>query len=151
MVDWADDGEPARSWRRANGCLWCDPSSTLSDESDVTSQFLLRGNARRLIFIFANQLVQIWSKNEQALAALRTARRKMHRARSYLNRANCNRLLGQAYLDRATRIQGRVLAQLRRDQRAGWDTVDRLDKLLDAWACKQTRFSSVHLARGTAP
>jgi hypothetical protein len=57
-------------------------------------------------------------------------------------------LLGQTFLDRATRIQGRLHAQLRHNQRIAWDIRDKLDKWLDARSSGATRSRSVRLASG---
>jgi len=80
----------------------------------------------RPIFLVADRLVQIWSSNEQELAELRALRVKMSRTRAYLASPGCNRLLGNACLERLETLHRKHLARLRANRRAAWELMAEL-------------------------
>jgi hypothetical protein len=75
----------------------------------------------RPIFLVAERLVQIWSSNEREFIELRALRLKVARARAYLVSPGCNRLLGQACLERLETLRRNHLDRLRANRRAAWE------------------------------
>jgi hypothetical protein len=96
----------------------------------------------RPIFLVADRLVQIWSSNEQELAELRALRVKMAQTRAYLASPGCNRLLGNACLERLETLHRKHLARLRANRRAAWELVAELGAELAPQAGPQSLWTS---------
>ena len=80
----------------------------------------------RPIFLVADRLVQIWSSNEREFIELRALRLKVARARAYLASPGCNRLLGQACLERLETLRWTHLKRLRTNRHAAWELLAEL-------------------------
>ncbi|QEH35402.1 hypothetical protein OJF2_39540 [Aquisphaera giovannonii] len=77
-----------------------------------------RSPAGRPIFAAAERLVEVWTRNERALATLKMLEHRGDRARAYLDTPGANAALAEAYLRRARdrrREQLEVLREGRRD------------------------------------
>ena len=108
----------------------------------------------RPIFLVADRLVQLWSSNEQEFAELRALRLKMARTRAYLASPGCNRLLGDANLERLETLHREHLARLRANRRAAWELVAELGAELaphaepqSPWTLGRVRNSVLSAAR----
>ena len=96
----------------------------------------------RPIFLVADRLVQIWSSNEQEFAELRALRLKMAQTRAYLASPGCNRLLGNACLERLETLHRKHLARLRANRRAAWELMAELGADLTPQAETESLWSS---------
>ena len=99
-------------------------------------------SSRRPIFLVADRLVQIWSSNEQEFAELRAIRLKMAQTRAYLASPGCNRLLGNACLERLETLHRKHLARLRANRRAAWELMAELGADLTPQAETESLWSS---------
>jgi hypothetical protein len=96
----------------------------------------------RPIFLVADRLVQIWSSNEQEFAELRALRLKMVQTRAYQASAGCNRLLGNACLERLETLHRKHLARLRANRRTAWELMAELGAELAPQAEPQSLWTS---------
>ncbi len=96
----------------------------------------------RPIFLVADRLVQIWSSNEQEFAELRALRLKMAQTHAYLASPGCNRLLGNACLERLETLHRKHLARLRANRRAAWELMAELGADLTPQADTESLWSS---------
>jgi len=96
----------------------------------------------RPIFLVADRLVQIWSSNEQEFAELRALRLKMAQTRAYLASPGCNRLLGNACLERLETLHRKNLSRLRANRRAAWELMAELGAELTPRTETQSVWSS---------
>jgi hypothetical protein len=96
----------------------------------------------RPIFLVADRLVQIWSSTEQEFAELRALRLKMAQTRAYLASPDCNRLLGNACLERLETLHRKHLARLRANRRAAWELMAELGADLTPQAEPQSLWNS---------
>ena len=99
-------------------------------------------SSARPIFLVADRLVQIWSSNEREFAGLRALRVKMAQTRAYLASPGCNRLLGNACLERLEMLHRKHLARLRANRRAAWELIAELGAELAPQAEHQPLWSS---------
>jgi len=96
----------------------------------------------RPIFLVADRLVQIWSSNEQEFIELRALRLKMAQTRAYLAYPGCNRLLGNACLERLETLHRKHLVRLRANRRAAWELMAELGADLAPQGETQSLWSS---------
>jgi hypothetical protein len=99
-------------------------------------------SSARPIFLVADRLVQIWSSNEQEFAELRALRVKTAQTRAYLASPGCNRLLGNACLERLETLHRKHLARLRANRRAAWELMAELGAELAPQAEPQSLWTS---------
>jgi len=105
----------------------------------------------RPIFLVADRLVQIWSSNEQEFAELRALRLKTAQTRAYLASPGCNRLLGNACLERLETLHRKHLARLRANRRAAWELMAELSAELAPQAETQSLWNSGRARESCSP
>jgi hypothetical protein len=105
----------------------------------------------RPIFLVADRLVQIWSSNEQEFAELRALRLKTAQTRAYLASPGCNRLLGNACLERLETLHRKHLARLRANRREAWELMAELGAELSPQAQTQSLWNSGRARESCSP
>ncbi len=109
-----------RTHRNAGPASWFDPGAA--------AQPLARPlTSRRLMFVTAERLVQIWLSNKQEFVELRALRLRMERAKAYLALPGCNEELGKAYLEVLAKKHRKHLEHLRINRQQALKMIALLD------------------------
>src|SRR5438045_1143189 len=75
-------------------------------------------------FLMAESLLRVWSGHVRKIMEVRTSRKKLERARAYLDSPGCHEALGRVYLAMRERSHARHLDDLRRLRRRASELVE---------------------------
>lgn len=80
-------------------------------------------------FVLAESLLRVWSRHAGKIADVRSSRKKLERARAYLNSPGCNEALGRTHLELRKRAHASLLDDLRRVRHEAWELAQLVDRL----------------------